>query len=216
MDLEAPLVQREDLLRCIAVLTVRPVGLLGGWMQLNNRIAGAIGPGFYWYSQVFYTSDLWRASSKPITLNGEAAARVFSLLEDFEHTQKQALQVALDRLIQALRRKHGVDKAIDLGIALEVMLLHGIGANDRGELRFRSSIRGATFLGDEKTERLEIFRILKESYDLRSQAVHSGVLKKGKAEQILEQAANICAQIALKLIERRSFPDWDAEIVIGG
>jgi Apea-like HEPN len=122
----------------------------------------------------------------------------------------------LDRLIQALRRKYGVDKAIDLGIALEVMLLHGIGKNDRGELRFRSSIRGATFLGGEKKERLEILRLLKEAYDLRSQAVHSGVLKKGKSQHILEQAAKIGAKIALNLIERRSFPDWDAEIVIGG
>jgi hypothetical protein len=57
---------------------------------------------------------------------------------------------------------------------------------------------------------------LKEAYDLRSQAVHSGVLKKGKSEPTLEQAARICAKIALKLIERRSFPDWDADIVIGG
>jgi Apea-like HEPN len=61
-----------------------------------------------------------------------------------------------------------------------VMLLHGIGNEDRGELRFRSAIRAAAFLGGEKPERLKAFKLLKDAYDLRSQAVHSGVLKEGK------------------------------------
>jgi hypothetical protein len=215
-DLEVSTVQLDDILRCITVLTVAPVGLLGGWTQFRSKIAEALGVGSYWYSQAFYTADLWRVASKPVTLNGEDVARVFSLFQHFKPAEKQVLQVALDRLIQALRRKHRVDKAIDLGIALEVMLLHGIGKDDRGEMRFRSSIRGATFLGGDREERLEVLRLLKEAYDLRSQAVHSGVLKKGKSEPTLEQAARICAKIALKLIERRSFPDWDADIVIGG
>ena len=45
-------------------------------------------------------------------------------------------------------------------------------------------------------------------------------LKKGKKgpapEPIIEGAVSTCAAIARKLIDRGSFPDWDAEYVIGG
>ena len=100
------------------------------------------------------------------------------------------------------------------------MLLHGIGNQDREEKSFRSSIRGATFFESEKTGRLKTYKLLKAAYDLRSQAVHTGDFKEGKkgqpSNQILEDAASTCAQIARKLIERGSFPDWDTDYVIGG
>ena len=107
-----------------------------------------------------------------------------------------------------------------MGIALEVMLLHGIGENDRGEMRFRSSIRGATFLGGEKLERKKTFKLLKDVYDLRSKAVHTGVLEPKKnsppPKPILENATSTCAGISRKLIEIGSFPNWDTDYVIGG
>jgi hypothetical protein len=136
------------------------------------------------------------------------------LLEKFKAGEKDAIRLALDRFRQALRRTDIVDKAIDLAIALEVMLLHDINGP---ELKFRSSIRGATFLGNKKAERLKIFECLKKAYDLRSKAVHSGILQQtGQNEQILDDATSACAQIARRLIERRSFPNWDHEFVLGG
>ena len=108
----------------------------------------------------------------------------------------------------------------DFGVALEVLLLHDLYDNYRGELRFRSSIRGATFLGGAKRERLKILKILKDAYDLRSQAVDSGILKARKGrplpEEILRGAMGCYAHIARRLIERGSFPDWEAEYVVGG
>ena len=83
------------------------------------------------------------------------------------------LRIAIDRLYQALLRKKSVNQAIDLGIALEVVLLHGIGEADRGEMRYRTSIRGAAFLGENKADRVVIFKRLKEAYDLRSKAVQA-------------------------------------------
>ncbi len=75
------------------------------------------------------------------------------------------------------------------------------------------------FLGGDKRDRLNTFKVLKHTYDLRSKAVHAGALtaKKNKPPpmEILEEAASICARIARKLIERGSFPDWEAEYVIG-
>ena len=163
---------------------------------------------------------LWAASRKPNLLNGKAAARLFRRFQKMSSPEQKVMRIALDRLNKALRRQNLVDKAIDLGIALEVLLLHGIGEGDRGEMKYRSSIRGATFLGENKTERNKIFKRLKDTYDLRSAAVHSGVIKskKGKKspEKILEEAIRDSADIARKLIDRGSFPDWEVEYVVDG
>ena len=75
------------------------------------------------------------------------------------------------------------------------------------------------FVGGDKQDRLNTFKLLKDAYDLRSKAVHAGALTAKKNQpppmEILEKAASIYARIARKIIERGSFPDWDAEYVIG-
>ena len=207
-------------MRCITVLSVRPVAALGNWARFDKKIANDISATGYQYNGALFENAVRAASSKPVALEGEPIAKLFHCFEEFKRSEKNVMRVSLDRLSQALRRQGIVDRAIDLGIALEVMLLHGIGKNDRGELRFRSSIRGATFLGGSKPERLKTLKLLKDAYDLRSKAVHSGVLNEEKKRpppgQILEDATGTCARIACKLIDRGSFPNWDAEYVIGG
>lgn len=214
-----PTVQIDDLLRCITAISVRRVAAIGSWVQFDTKIADIIGPSFYSLRPGVFDHGLWQLSKKAVVLNGRDIVRLFHLFGGLEPADRDVMRIALDRLSRALRGGDGVDHAIDLGIALEAMLLHGIGKNDRGELRFRLSIRGATFLGGEKPERLKTLKLLKDAYDLRSMAVHSGVLKKERKgsppKVILEIGTSTCAQIALKLIERGSLPDWDAEFVIG-
>ncbi|WP_162913123.1 HEPN domain-containing protein [Rhodospirillaceae bacterium SYSU D60014] len=210
----------QDVVRSLTALSVCAVAAIGYWTQLGQKIANRIGGIGYSYDGALFETAVRTASSKPIALDGQSVVLLFRRFERFEPSDKTALRVALDRLNQALRERDIVDSAIDVGIALEVILLHGFGANDRGELRFRASIRGAAFLGGDKAERLKTFNVLKDAYDLRSRAVHSGRLEKGKRamepKQKLEEANSICASIARKVIERGSFPDWDSEYVIGG
>ena len=213
-------VQVQDIVRCITTIGVHVVAAIGNWGQFDQKIVNDICGAGYSHGVALFESAVYKASSKPIALDGESIAELFHRFEDLKPSEKSVMRVALDRLNQALRRQNIVDKAIDLGIALEVMLLHGIGEKDRGELSYRSSIRGATFLGGGKPERLKTLKLLKDAYGLRSKAVHSGVLKKEKKgpppERVLEDATSTCARIARKLIDRGSFPDWDAEYVIGG
>lgn len=212
-------VQIQDVVGCITALSVCAVAAIGNWGRFDQKIANDISGAGYSHGSALFESAVRVASSRPIALDGESIAELFHRFEEFEPSEKSVMRVALDRLNQALRRQNIVDKAIDLGIALEVMLLHGIGKKDRGELKFRSSIRGATFLGGGKPERLKTLKLLKDAYDLRSDAVHSGVLemeKKGPPpERVLEDATSTCARIARKLIDGGSFPDWDVEYVIG-
>jgi hypothetical protein len=125
-------------------------------------------------------------------------------------SDKAVLRIGLDRLSQALRKGQKTDKAIDLGIALEAMLLHGIG---RDELSYR-----AAFLGGSADERLGTFKLVRDAYQLRSSAVHTGKVSEGGkplAVEVLRDASITCAALARKLIERGSFPSWESEYVVG-
>ncbi len=94
---------------------------------------------------------------------------------------REAARLFPGRRRRARGAQHGIardrdfaDQAIDLGIALEALLLHELGKEDRGELRYRLSLRGAWLGGGDEQERAEIQRTLKAVYDLRSRAVHAG------------------------------------------
>lgn len=212
-------VRIKDVVRCITAESVCTVAEIGRWAQFDEKVANEFVGSGYIYNQALFDDTILAASKKPATMNGSAFTELFSCFEKLKPAERDVMRVALDRLGQAIRRPIIVDKAIDLGIALEVMLLHSIGDNDRGELKYRSSIRGATFLGGDKSKRLKTFKLLKEAYDLRSRAVHSGVLRAKKngrpPEEILREATEACANIARILILRGSFPDWDTEYVIG-
>ena len=76
-------------------------------------------------------------------------------------------------------------------------------------------------MGGEKPEQIETFKLLKDAYDLRSKAVHTGVLKQKRKEPppkpILQAATRVCAGVARTLIEIGSFPNWDVDyVIIGG
>lgn len=210
----------RDAIRCITAQSTHAVDMIGSWSRFDRKIANALSFSGYSQSPTVFEPALWAASRHPKPLDGKATASLFKRFQKMSSPEQKVMRISLDRLNQALRRQNLVDKAIDLGIALEVILLHGINEGDRGEMRYRSSVRGATFLGENKAERTKIFKRLRDTYDLRSVAVHSGVIKskKGKKspEKILEEAIRDSVDIAKKLIDRGSFPDWDSEYVIDG
>ena len=95
---------------------------------------------------------------------------------------KVRIERVLDRLSQSKRRAQIEDKILDLGIALEMLLLDDNVHNEQLSLTFR--LRGSWLLGHSAEERIAIFEQLKRIYDYRSQVAHSGVLCKGKPTDI--------------------------------
>jgi hypothetical protein len=124
---------------------------------------------------------------------------------------RQEMAIPIDRLNLAIGGRNPVDKAIDLGVALEALLLHEL--DDNGELSYRLKTRGAALLGGSASQRRETFNILGRLYNLRSKAVHSGKLKGNPTEEIRAGCA-LCVRLVLKMIERGAWPDWDA-LVLG-
>lgn len=69
----------------------------------------------------------------------------------------------------------GEDKLISMFISLESLFL---GKEERGELRYRLSLRAATLIGNMSgRKRSELFDDLKRLYDKRSAVVHGGAEK---------------------------------------
>ncbi len=134
---------------------------------------------------------------------------------------KDKLRVPLLRMNQALRRTNLADKAIDLGIALEALLL-----NDRSyqeQITFTFRLRGAWLLGNDLIARSRLMAIFKALYELRSAAVHSGkvsantkVTGRGKVETrtLLDEGIRLCGDTIRKIISQQEFPDWE-DLVLG-
>jgi hypothetical protein len=187
------------------------------------------------------------ASSDPTTGGGGIRGRI-SRYDDIEFTETECheaqrlhtaflsldsndardLRVPMTRLsmAQVSSRPHAsvwepdnpAHQAIDLGIALEALLLND---DEQQELTYRFALRGAHLLGKKNpVERRRLFDIFSGLYSLRSAAVHRGVLpetvKKPKnmsSAALLNEGLKIGAA-AIREVIYRNCPDLDA-VVLG-
>jgi hypothetical protein len=155
---------------------------------------------------------LAQGSSK---LRSESKTLIDTLLAKYEklsNAERARIQRILNRLSQAKRRAQIEDKILDLGIALEMLLLDDNRNHEQLSLSFR--LRGSWLLGKSTEDRIEKYQLLKKIYIYRSQVAHGGILCNGKAAQIksVQQsfsryqslAENICQKLIMD-----GKPDWD-------
>ncbi|KWV91955.1 HEPN domain-containing protein [Erythrobacter sp. YT30] len=124
---------------------------------------------------------------------------------------------AMKRLSSAKASRSGHDFALDLGIALEMMLFKG--DRSKSEIRNKFAARGAWLLAKDVEDRTSLFGALLEIYDFRSRVAHGGALnlrakqwhafRKSQAEQVL-----IAESVFQKVISEGE-PDWK-RLVLGG
>ena len=88
---------------------------------------------------------------------------------------KIRMKRVLSRLSQAKRRNQIEDKFLDLGIALEMVLLHDNTNKEQLSLTFR--LLGSWLIGEDYESRQTVYRQLKEIYEYRSQVAHNGELR---------------------------------------
>ncbi|MCJ7777812.1 MAG: HEPN domain-containing protein, partial [Sedimentisphaerales bacterium] len=128
---------------------------------------------------------------------------------------RDSLKIPIQRLNQSLRSQSHTDKFIDLAIALESLILHEI--KDREQLSFTFRLRGAWLLGRNAKERKENFDLLKDIYNARSMAVHSGKIDAKKLkmspQDVFDRGVNTCAKIIKEIISNCKFPDWNTLIL---
>lgn len=207
-----------DVMHSLTILTASPVAVLGTWVHVVQDVPRSFAGASYSFNDAVFDQRLFHAAQNPVLLaNDNRLADVVLQYRAFSATDRDALTIAMNRVGASLKKRTIVDRAIDLGIGLEAMLLHSIGnEKDRGELRYRAAVRGAVFLGNKSADRKDVYEIIRAAYNLRSAAVHTGRLDPKNTErdtETLSKASQIACQMALKLIENGRFPNWETEFI---
>ena len=142
----------------------------------------------------------------------ELLRKLLSAYFDLSANLRKKFEVPIHRLNEAIRHDSPVDQAIDLGIALESLLLSDQG--DKVQLALQFRLRGAWLLGRDVKTRQDIYRRLRDLYNYRSSAVHSGRLDNSATQEKLVAGFQLCADAIKALIFAKSV-NWD-DIVLGG
>jgi hypothetical protein len=165
------------------------------------------------------------AESEELALSPAEAAS-FRVFWDLFRAARQhtALGVVIRRFSYAGERIRPDDEIMDLIAALEALLLSDI--SERGELRYRTALRGAIFIDDRsELTRREIQRQLRRGYDVRSAVAHGAVpnneaLKSPAGEAValpafvrgIEELVRLAVRKAIEAVGAGASwpPDWDA------
>lgn len=124
--------------------------------------------------------------------------------------EQKIIEIVLTRLSQAKRRTQLEDKILDIGLALEILLLNENTKDLQLAISFR--LRGAWLLGKNRGEREQIYEQLKEVYNARSSVAHSGCLPQKNSQQISEHIntyIELAERMIVKVIEN-GWPKWDS------
>ncbi|CAN5419553.1 hypothetical protein BH11PSE5_BH11PSE5_33430 [soil metagenome] len=206
---------------CLSLVANVPCVALGYWFWPTNDVVAEFGPTGTIRSSFSSDMSLLGACLNPVAVDPIRATSVVSGFDRIPQKDQDVMRIVVDRLSTSRRRIGLADKCIDLGIAIEAMMLHeNTQAADRGELRFRIAVRGAAYAGKSPEDRKATFARLREAYDLRSAAVHVGrvseQLKGGRnTREVVDETTQLVSAIAEQIIGDGHFPDWDA-LVIGG
>lgn len=149
---------------------------------------------------------------KPHPLDPEETKRIVSAYLRLEPGLRRRAQVALQRLNQAIRRLRFGDKAAEISIALEALLI-----DEPGEHNHKVGLRAALLLGGDSETRIRHRSIIGGLYKARSALMHGGqesdeinlkVIGKLPRETIADEGIRICAAVIRRTIELGSIPDW--------
>ncbi len=139
----------------------------------------------------------------------EVLKSLFERLNDEPVRKNRSFSIGFERIEMASIRTKPVDSLIDTMIALEALVLSDAGdPRERGEMRFRLSLRIARFLSNSYEERKQISRNVKNAYDLRSAVVHGGLIN-AEDKVLISQIAETARQVARKLLLQPTRPDWE-------
>jgi hypothetical protein len=146
----------------------------------------------------------------PLKIDSEAIAWAERYLQ-MDRRLRGAVDVALDRLNLARRRRWPGDQAVDGGICLEALL----GDDSPQELTYKLRLRAALLLGTTLPEREEIREAVRGFYNLRSKTVH-GRGQTLDAAQIASRGLEICTRAVRTIVHRNAPLDFATWELTGG
>lgn len=149
---------------------------------------------------------------EPHPIEHEKAKRVVSGFFGMAADAQAVMRLALGRFNQALRRPSHGDRALELAISLESLLV-----DNAGENTFKFALRAALLLGGTLEERAATRSLVSALYSLRSTLVHDGVLPqsikvsgegKRPSIKVVDEVTNTAGLVLERIIELGQIPDW--------
>ena len=152
------------------------------------------------------------SSSRPYAARPQFALPVdtgefMALFKALEHVaDRDVIERAIDRLGRSRLSVDPVDRALDLGIAAEIILMHDAGGGN-AEITYKISSRAAWLVEAETDRRIAAFDLMRDLYTARSKAVHTGKFPH-KNPVDLDEADQLVSRIIRTIATRGDFPDW--------
>jgi len=129
--------------------------------------------------------------SAPYELSAEEGADFQAFFAGFVAPRSnRILDTAYRRFGDAADRSRSEDEIVDLVIAAESLFLD---RGSTGELRYRLSVRAASFLGETAERRRQILAFMQKAYDARSGVVHNGRLDEARLRNLKGETATAAA-----------------------
>ncbi|MGO9006774.1 MAG: hypothetical protein ACLQIQ_06240 [Beijerinckiaceae bacterium] len=181
------------------------------WMDFIDPTLTSVEFGRIWMS-ARYEGSLSQAPRLKVDADAIAWAERYLRLSE---SLRGSVDVALDRLNLARRRRSSGNQAIDICICLEALM----GDDSSQELTYKLRLRAALLLGTTYNERLEISEAVRKLYDLRSKVVHGRArLPKHTLPdtQCASRGLEICTQAVRAIVRRNTRPDFAEWELTGG
>ncbi len=199
-----------DTLRCLLTcLGPRQTIVFKTWLSFSNN---DLEEGNFLNGNTIFRPELQAIDIGWGDLDENLAINIIAHYFQMNEHDRRILELAAFRLNRALTRPGLADAAIEIAIAIEILLTTN--DNTPSEITHRLRTRAARFLGGNKTERQKTFDIVNNVYTARSGVVHMGNLpQKPKPpsdtwQKSLWDAAKVCSQIMQKIILSGEIPNW--------
>ena len=130
---------------------------------------------------------------------------------------RQVIQTSINRVQYSSARVQTGERALEIAIALESLLL----SDEKGDNKFKTSLRSALLIRTTPEERKTVRDIVEKMYDIRSDFVHKGATDKDlkikecagygalTPVQIVDEARKIAIEIIITVLE--SPESWTTE-----
>lgn len=205
--------QLDEIRLCLSIFgPCAPVEAIQ-WFQYSDPdlVTAVSGEGFSWHMPEAELTS-FDVNDHPVNVDAIMDPVLIRRYLGLSGEIRDKLRISMERLIQAIRRISIGDKAIELAIALEVLL-----TDQQGENTWKIGFRGAQLAGGTVDERLRHRGTIAALYRLRSSTMHHGVAGEtvkvpGQGERqsldVFNNAAAICAAVIRMIISRGQIPDW--------
>ena len=148
----------------------------------------------------------------PHQIDSAQAKRVVAAFMGMSADVRTKVRLSLIRFNQALRRSPHEDRALDLAIALESLLV-----DNAGENTYKFGLRAALLLGGSLAQRKHTRAVIGALYALRSTLVHDGVLPqavkvagtgKRPSAEVVKDATVLAGRLLERIVSMGYIPDW--------